>query len=163
MKRKEKEIRFFKASTKHGFLSNFYPSEIEVDGYSYRTVEHYFQAQKYKESDPNRFFQIVASSSPSQAKAFGRRGEIPKDWIERRDGVMLEGLRAKFRDPELRGKLLQTGEALLIEDSPFDEYWGIGAHGRGENRLGVLLMEVREEIERVEVEAALEREEKLWL
>ena len=36
------------------------------------------------------------------------------------------------------------GGALLVENAPGDAYWGVGKDGNGKNRLGVLLMEVRE-------------------
>jgi predicted NAD-dependent protein-ADP-ribosyltransferase YbiA (DUF1768 family) len=36
----------------------------------------------------------------------------------------------------------------LIEDSKIDAFWGIGSRGKGENMLGVLLMELRSELQR---------------
>ena len=51
-------------------------------------------------------------------------------------------LRAKFSDPDLRLRLLDTKDSRLEEASPTDMYWGY----KGKNRLGVLLMQVREEL-----------------
>jgi ribA/ribD-fused uncharacterized protein len=60
---------------------------------------------------------------------------------------MLKGLRAKFNQSlELKNRLLETGNALLIEDSLYDYYWGVGRNKTGKNRLGALLMQVREEL-----------------
>ena len=42
--------------------------------------------------------------------------------------------------------MLDTGGALLVENAPGDYYWGIGADGTGKNRLGRILMEVRNEL-----------------
>ncbi len=57
---------------------------------------------------------------------------------------MREALTAKFRqNPELLEQLLATGDAELVENSPVDYFWGIGADGSGKNTLGKLLMEVR--------------------
>jgi hypothetical protein len=56
---------------------------------------------------------------------------------------MLTGLTAKFSRPDLREKLAATGNALLVEDNPYDPYWGVGRHRDGKNRLGVLLMLLR--------------------
>jgi len=51
---------------------------------------------------------------------------------------------AKFtQNPALAQQLLATGRAELIEDSPFEPFWGIGHDGAGENWAGRVLMEVR--------------------
>jgi len=42
--------------------------------------------------------------------------------------------------------LLDTRPAYLIENSPSDKYWGCGRDGSGQNKLGVLLMQVRDEL-----------------
>lgn len=131
---------------RYGYLSNFYPCIIEVDGIVYRSVEHLFQAQKYKESDPDRFVKIVNAETARGAKWIARAGALPRGWIDLRDSVMLTALRLKYAIPEFRELLLATDDAILIENSPYDYYWGIGANGRGDNRLGDLLMQVREEI-----------------
>lgn len=59
---------------------------------------------------------------------------------------MLCGLRAKFSRPDLRERLLATAPAMLIEAAPRDYHWGCGARGTGKNRLGMLLMRVRDEL-----------------
>jgi ribA/ribD-fused uncharacterized protein len=68
-----------------------------------------------------------------------------KDWDEKKIGVMLDGLRLKFSDPKLREQLLATGDAVLHENNPDDPYWGIG-DGTGKSMLGMLLMQVRQEL-----------------
>lgn len=57
---------------------------------------------------------------------------------------MLEALIAKFSEPEKQTKLLSTGNAILVEDSPHDQFWGVGEDGDGENKLGLMLVAVRE-------------------
>ena len=62
---------------------------------------------------------------------------------------MLEGLRAKFgQHPDLAARLLHSGDRLLVEHTRNDSYWGDGGDGAGKNRLGHLLMQVREELRR---------------
>jgi len=58
---------------------------------------------------------------------------------------MAEGLRQKFSDPDLRNRLLATGDAELVEGTTWgDVTWGIDLNtGEGENHLGKLLMELR--------------------
>lgn len=60
---------------------------------------------------------------------------------------MKHALRQKFSHPKLKALLLSTKKRELVENSPFDRYWGCGGDGTGANRLGVLLMEVRQELE----------------
>lgn len=71
----------------------------------------------------------------------------PENWPEIKEGIMLIGLRAKFEQNEkLLEKLLETGNRILREHTPRDKYWGDGGlKNTGKNRLGVLLMQVREE------------------
>jgi len=72
------------------------------------------------------------------------RSESP-DWEEVKEDVMRRALRAKFtQHDDLRVLLLETGEAVIVENAPGDLYWGIGRDGTGKNRLGALLMELRE-------------------
>lgn len=135
---------------KYAFLSNFYTSAIQEDGITYPTIEHYFQAQKTL--NPFERKKIAAAATPGQAKRAGRNVTLRKDWEEIKNSVMLQGLRLKFAVPELAEKLLATGDAELIEGTTWhDNIWGNCSCPRcenipGENRLGKLLMQVREEI-----------------
>ena len=45
---------------------------------------------------------------------------------------------------DIREILLSTKDAEIVENSPTDYYWGCGANGTGKNKLGIILMEVRE-------------------
>ncbi len=59
----------------------------------------------------------------------------------------------KFRQNEgLRNKLLATGDATIVEASPFDSYWGCGKNGLGANNLGKVLMRVRAALQAIEDE-----------
>jgi ribA/ribD-fused uncharacterized protein len=131
-------------------FSNFSPHGFVEDRVYWPTVEHYFQAQKFPGSPHQEA--IRKAATPEQAKQLGRSREHPlrPDWSRIREEVMKNALRHKFADPALRALLLGTGDRLLIEHSPHDPYWGCGPDGRGQNRAGVLLMEVREELRRAE-------------
>jgi ribA/ribD-fused uncharacterized protein len=110
----------------------------------YSTNEHYYQSQKAKERDvyiwisnaPNPYLAMIAGRALREGK------ELVDDWDSIKVDVMLKGLRAKFENPELREKLLATGDAVIHEDSPTDMFWG----KKGEDWLGRLLMQVRDEI-----------------
>jgi ribA/ribD-fused uncharacterized protein len=84
----------------------------------------------------------------SESKKLGRKIELRSDWNEIKDKVMEYLIRIKFRNKELRRRLLATGEQLLIEGNYWnDRYWGVDLKsGIGENRLGKILMKVRKDI-----------------
>jgi ribA/ribD-fused uncharacterized protein len=65
-------------------------------------------------------------------------------WTEQRNNVMYNILLLKFtQDYHLENLLLSTGSRELIENSPLDNYWGVGPNGDGQNMLGKLLIELR--------------------
>ena len=69
------------------------------------------------------------------------------DWDQVKRQVMKECVLAKFlQHKDLRDQLIATGDEVLIEDSPIDYYWGCGADDSGQNVLGQVLMEVRQEL-----------------
>ena len=126
---------------KYRFLSNFYVAPIMLDGKQYRTIEHYFQSQKFPGEDLGEAIRLADTARAAKKLAWQR--PAPADWDERKESVMLAALRTKFAQyPELAQKLLATGDAQLHEDSPDDLFWGV----KGRDRLGQLLMKVREEL-----------------
>lgn len=126
------------------FLSNFYESEIVVWGWEFKTVEHAFQAWKMASEDDAK--RVQDSPTPGKAKRLARKLTMREDWDSIKNECMLILLRAKFSIPELKEKLLATGNVYLEEGNTWgDRYWGT-VHGQGENNLGKLLMIVREEL-----------------
>lgn len=128
----------------YSFLSNFAPYGFELDGTYWPTVEHYFQAQKF----PGTPYadKIRQASSPKQAKTLGRSRDVPirQDWESVKEDLMRKAVRRKFEThADIRQLLLETGDETLIENAPNDSYWGCGRNGKGKNRLGHILMEVR--------------------
>lgn len=128
----------------YAFLSNFYYSPFMFQGRQYPTVEHFFQAHKAKTYED--FISVLVEPTPKGAKQVGRKIKMREDWETVKDTIMLEGLRAKFSIKGLREKLLATGDEELIEGNHWhDTYWGV-CNGIGKNKLGKMLMQVREEI-----------------
>lgn len=140
-------IQFYSTRGAHGCFSNFYRATIYVGGKSWATTEHYFQAQKFSGTEYEGM--VRQAKSPGEAAGLGRRRDFPlrPDWEKVKEKVMLEALRAKFTQHEdLREILLATGDAEIVEHTTNDSYWGDGGDGSGKNRLGHLLMQVREEL-----------------
>jgi ribA/ribD-fused uncharacterized protein len=121
------------------------------------TVEHYYQAMKFPQ-DPAWQEEIRMARSPETAKKMGVTKEHPArgDWTAVRDRVMKGALLKKFsQNPVALETLQKTGSRTLIEASPGDVYWGVDVRGKGENRLGKLLEEVRSELKNLRPEEAL--------
>ena len=130
--------------TEHRFLSNFYPCEISFSTITYPSVEHAFQAEKTLDMDIRR--KIAKASTPGKAKSMGRKVKLRSDWEDIKDAVMFIFLQQKFAIPKFRRSLLATGDAEIIEGNNHgDSYWGV-YKGVGKNKLGKLLMRVRQEI-----------------
>jgi ribA/ribD-fused uncharacterized protein len=131
----------------YGCFSNFSAHGFEANGKYWPTVEHFFQAQKFPGMDYEE--KIRLAKSPMHAKKMGQTREKPlrADWEDVKDDIMREAVLLKFQTHEqIRDILLGTGSEELVENAPGDFYWGCGADGSGLNRLGVILMEVREQL-----------------
>lgn len=122
------------------FLSNLYPCDLEIQGIHFSCAESAFQAMKcVHEKD------ILALSKMSgvDAKRYGRSVDLRTDWNNLRVKAMRYVLNEKFKNPELKSKLLSTDDIELVEDNNWnDTFWGV-CNGIGENQLGKLLMEIR--------------------
>ena len=134
---------------KYEFLSNFYPSPIEIDGIMYPTVEHAFQASKTW--NVTERLQIADLATPGAAKRAGRQVHLRLDWEDVKFSVMKRCLDKKFQIPELKEKLLSTEKEYLEEGNTWhDQCWGVcycdKCGGLGLNHLGHMLMQIRSEI-----------------
>lgn len=132
-----------------GFLSNFYQRPVTVDGVTYRTAEHAFNALKTTDAAEAR--KVREAPTPALAKRAGRQVTLRPGWDSHvRFEVMRAVLQAKFTDPELKALLLATGDALLVEGNSWhDLTWGgfctcsRHADALGLNHLGRGLMHTR--------------------
>lgn len=132
----------------HRFLSNMFPGAVTIEGQRYATSEHAYQA--LKTDNPQHRRQIREAPDPGTAKRLGQRAPMRDQWeATLRYRVMHDVVTAKFADPLLRARLLDTGDALLIEGNHWhDQNWGdcscpTHAPWPGRNHLGRILMDVR--------------------
>lgn len=140
-------IFFYTKTDKFGEFSNFAKFGIEMDGVWWPTVEHYFQAQKFL--DKNHREKIRTANTAKIAAELGRSRQIPirSDWEEVKDGIMYAAVLKKFNTyPELAKLLKSTGSENIVENAPSDYYWGCGQDGTGQNKLGMMLCQVRERL-----------------
>ena len=138
---------------RHGFLSNFSRHSVQVDvGHGlqqYATTEHAYQAAKSFSKEGHDY--VAVAKTPGEAKKRGRSIAIRFDWEKIKDDVMRAAVMAKFSDPVLQERLVQTKAFFLKEGNNWcDNYWGdcscfkcLGKNGK--NMLGKILMEVRDQ------------------
>ena len=106
---------------------------------------------------------ILLTGNPKEQKDLGRMvaNYDEATWAAKRVGIMVEGLFEKFnQNPLLKEALLNTGDTIIVEASPVDRIWGIGlteddpraldqSTWRGQNLLGITLMQVRDAIRKL--------------
>ncbi len=139
-------INFYSTNDKFGCFSNFSAHPIRLDGKTWPTSEHYFQAQKFEE--PEHREAIRREKSPMIAARMGRdrKKTLRRDWESVKVSIMTDAVRAKFQQHEdIREILMGTGDAKRVEHTENDSYWGDGGDGSGKNMLGQILMRVRTE------------------
>lgn len=149
---------------------------LKYKGKNYATAENLYQSLKYDfdgapEANAEMAEAIRVQSSPNKAflLARGRGGctrfewgkvlvalhqklkekgaKLDPKWESKKVDRMREVVQLKAeQDSEFAAELKATGDAELVENSPFDWFWGVGKDGRGKNALGKVLMEVRESL-----------------
>ena len=142
-------IGFYVARGEYGFLSNLYPCHLMLDGIVFNSSEHAYQFGKPK--DPQVAHWLMQAPFPRLAAITAHHlsvYDIRSDWKDVKADRMREVVRAKFsQNPDLKDKLLATGDADLVEKSN-DSYWGSGQFGNGMNMLGQILEQVRGELKK---------------
>jgi ribA/ribD-fused uncharacterized protein len=136
-------IYFYTSDGEYGCFSSFSLHPFTLDGFLWRTAEHYFQAQKFSGTPYEA--SIRQALTPKQAFILGnsRKYKIRPDWEEVKDKVMFKAVLEKFKThASIREILLNTNNEQIIETS--DPYWGCGSDGHGRNQLGIILMEIRD-------------------
>ena len=140
-------------------FSNWHRSRFVHNGIEYNTSEQYMMHMKAKLfEDAETAALIMKEKDPRKQKALGRqvRNFDQAEWEANAVDIMVSGLISKFvQNPVMRQELLNTGDTIIAEASPYDTVWGIGlaeddpraqdqSQWLGKNLLGVALMEVRD-------------------
>ena len=136
----------FSTVSQHPFL---------LDDVQWKTAEHYYQANKYKTMP--YAVTIALAEDGEQAYQWGNRWykRKVKGWKQQRQLYMTRALFRKVKEyPEIADALLATGDAMLVETSQYDYFWGLGRDQRGENRLGRVWMDIRKKLLSEQVEQA---------
>ena len=139
-------IIFYHLNKPYGSFTNYSNHGFELDGWYWPTVEHYYQAQKVLGTE--LFELVLTADSPALAKRIANSDKNCRknDWAEMKIEIMRKSVFKKFESHEdLRNLLLATGEEELVEGSKTDYFWGSGKDGTGQNILGKILMEIRDQ------------------
>ena len=134
-----REIRFYKEFGEYGYLATYSNHGFYKDGVFWKTSEHYYQAQKFE--------------TPKSASIIGRSRnfKIRSDWDKIKQKVMFDAVYYKFKqNKDILQKLLDTGEAEIVEATVKENYWGCGLNNDGQNNYGKILVKVREKLRQEE-------------
>ncbi len=151
------EIHFYRSNEKpYGVFSNLHRTPVIFEGREYPTAEHAYQAGKASKEDVREWMLSAPTPSLVAMAAHGLYSwDIVPSWSRIKFDRMRGVLRAKFTQHEdLRTLLLSTGKARLVEagttNNAVNRLWG-EVNGKGQNMLGILLMEVRDELRKIKV------------
>lgn len=124
------------------WLSNFWPARVVIDGITYATTEHAYQAQKA--GNLRQRVYVVEAATAGEAKKRGKTVELRSDWDKVKVEIMYKANMAKYLNHlDLQEKLLATGTRDIIEGNTWgDTFWG-AVDGKGQNHLGRIIMQVR--------------------
>ena len=155
IKEDEESVAF--ASRYHPF-SNLYPKEVEVEGKTFASTEHYYQFKKSMEAGREDVAALVLlANEPEMAMTIGGRIKPDQNWYNTRGKAMMKkGVKRKFQDPALKKKLINTKKKKIVEGTR-NTTWGIGisftdvnvlnkGKWTGGNMMGQILCEIRDEM-----------------
>lgn len=126
------------------WLSNFWPCTVFYGGIEYASTEAAYQASKTLDISLR---ETISTLDAKEAKSTGKSLMLREDWEQVKDTVMYDVCKDKFtRNKELKERLISTENKYLEETNWWgDTYWGV-CRGIGENKLGLTLMCIRDEI-----------------
>jgi ribA/ribD-fused uncharacterized protein len=162
-------ITFTAVKLPHGWLGNMAPFPVKHDGKWWLTTEALFQALRFDDEAIKEEIRAITSPMGCKMRAKKIAKEKPEKLVVERLSVqdlanMDIVLRLKLEQhPELKQKLLDTGDETIIEDCSnrsggSGKFWGAALKdGKwiGENMLGKMWMKLREELK----QAALQSKE----
>lgn len=140
---------YFNASKLETFreFDNRFPAKFTLGGNEWPTVEHYYQAMKFPTLPEYQEMirQLPTATAAAKAgKTKNSQTPIRSDWKEKRESIMREALNAKFdQNPPLKQVLLNTYPRPIVFADANDAFWGYGRTKMGQNKLGTMLMEIR--------------------
>lgn len=143
----EEQVKFF--SSPYDVLNNWGANAVRIWGINFMTAEHAFQYKKFETSNPRIAERIKSAQSPWAVYQITRENRefARTDWQDIKLKIMEEIINAKLQqNDDVREQLIKTGRRTIVENSPWDSFWGAGSDGKGENHLGKIWMNIREKL-----------------
>lgn len=140
-------IYFYKEHGPLGYLASYSNHGFYIDGIFYKTVEHYYQSQKFLDLEIRT--KIINASTPKEASNMGRDKTLPlrQDWEKLKNAFMYVGVYEKFKqNKDIQKLLLETNDSDIVEETTKENYWGCGPLKDGKNIFGQILCKVRNEL-----------------
>lgn len=147
----------------NGIYSQWYMRSFKIDDIEYNCCEQYMMAKKAKIfCDDKNYDLIMNSSNPRDQKKYGRKinNFDLEEWKKHNYKIIVDANYAKFsQNEDLKKELLNTGNNIICEASPYDKIYGIGikksdpdvhdqSKWKGTNLLGKAIMDAREKIKK---------------
>lgn len=143
-KSEDKTAVYVSKSDHNDPLSSYSQYAFNLEGVVWPTVEHYYQAMRFRSPGLQKLIQ--SASNPRAARWLAKKNfwRMRIDWKKVRETYMTRAVYTKcLSNSEVANALLETGDKKIIETSQYDYYWGRGRDGRGQNKYGAVLMNVR--------------------
>lgn len=150
------EVLIRKVADDYGWLGNMSPHPIKIGDLVFPTAEALFQSMRFENEEIIEEIRAQTSPMSAKMKAKKHRSEMV---VEPMSGDDLENMRLCLRlkikqHPKLARRLLDTGDAQIIEDCTnrprgSGMFWGMALNDGvwvGENTLGKLWMELRDQL-----------------
>lgn len=142
-------------------LSQWWKCSFMEEGIIFCCAEQYMMYKKaILFGDFRHAYEIINTSEPKRIKELGRlvEGFNEDIWNAHKEQIVMQGNILKFsQNILLREFLINTGDKVLVEASPYDKVWGVGLKKesadicdpekwKGLNLLGFILMETRDRL-----------------
>ncbi len=143
----DQAVYFF--SSPFDALNNWSAHAVEAYDRVFHTLEHAYHFKKFADHHPHIANQIHTAPSPWAAMRIAKehRDKVRDDWHEIKVAVMEELVRKKLaQNADVADVLRKTGKRKIVENSPWDDFWGAGPDDDGKNMVGVIWMKVRDDL-----------------
>ena len=131
-------------------LDNFSAFGLIMDGEYFQTSEHAFQYLKFVNTNIEIANRIKESFSPNEARQIAQKNKEYKEsnWSQIKYEKMKKVLRLKTeQNPYVKKVLLDTKDYVIAENCiDEDTDWGLDNNNQGNNNLGKIWMEIRDEL-----------------
>jgi len=135
---------YFSMDDPSELMSRNSPYSFHLDDQLWPTIEHYYQAMKYTGDDNRNLVRCAPTAEKAKLLGNAKFRKKRKDLKQVKTVLMTRAVYTQAKTYSIiADRIINTGEAKLVENSQYDYYWGCGRDHRGDNNYGQVLMNVR--------------------